>query len=330
MIIFLYGEDSFSSRRKLNILKERFLKEVDSSGNSLSIIDGSTASLEKINELISPSSLLAEKRMVVIEDLFKNKKNDIFDQIFVYFKNKKNEDNIIIFWDSLGIEEKVTKNKDGLLSFLKKQKFSIPFKTLSNTEVTNWARKEVEARGGKISVQAAATLASYLGSNLWQINSEIDKLINYKAGQKLNISDNEKGSIIEKEDVENMVRGNFDEKIFALTDALSAKNKALAVKLLEEQIDAGLTDEYLLSMITRQFKILLQIRQALDTGENQRKIASVLKIHPFVAQKGMVQARNFNLPVLKNIFKKLVEIDYSMKSGQGDIKSMLNLLIAKI
>lgn len=330
MIIFLYGEDTFRSRRKLGELRDRFLREVDSSGNSLSILDGETASLEKINELVSPSSLLAEKRMIVIEDLFKNKKKDIFDQILDFFKNKKNNDNIVIFWDSLGAEEKVTKNKEKLLQFLKKQKFAGAFKLLSNTEATAWAKKEIETRGGKISNQAALVLASFLGSDLWQINNEIDKLINYKAGQKLQISDNEKGAVIEKEDVETLVRGSFDEKIFALTDAISNKNKVMATNLLEEQMDAGLTDFYLLNMITRQFKILLQIRQAIDSGLSQRQITSLLKIHPFVAQKGLAQAKNFSIDILKNILKNLVEIDYLMKTGQAEIKSVLNLMIAKL
>ncbi len=62
MIIFLYGEDTFRSRRKLNELKEKFLREVDPSGNSLTILDGEKTELEKINEAISPSSLLSKKK----------------------------------------------------------------------------------------------------------------------------------------------------------------------------------------------------------------------------------------------------------------------------
>jgi len=39
---------------------------------------------------------------------------------------------------------------------------------------------------------------------------------------------------IDVSDVEELVKGKFDEDIFALTDAISARNKALAIKLLEE------------------------------------------------------------------------------------------------
>ena len=82
-----------------------------------------------------------------------------------------------------------------------------------------------------------------------------------------------------------MVRGQFDENIFALTDAVGSRNKAMAMKLLEEQLAADVSDIYLLSMIIRQFKILIQIGQAMDSGMDSRSIAGALKMHSFVAQR---------------------------------------------
>ncbi len=330
MIIFLYGDDTFRARRKLDEFKKRFLREVDKSGNSLVVLDGSISTMEEINESISSSSLLTKKRMVVIENLFLNKSQAIFNQLNDYFKKRKNEDNIIIFLDSISGTDKLPKYKSELFKTLSKEKYAQEFKTLSNTEATNWSKKEVEARGGKISTSAAMELTSLLGSDLWQINNEINKLINYKASQKLHLGDDEKGTEINIEDVKGLVRGQFDENIFALTDAISARNKTQAAKLLEEQVEAGLTDSYLLTMIVRQFKILMQIRQALDSGLTSRKIITLLKLHPFIVQKGIGQARNFNLNTLKSIFSKLVEIDYLMKSGKADVKPALSLLIAKI
>lgn len=335
MIIFLYGEDTFRSRQKLKEMKEKFLREVDPSGNSLVVVDGETANMEKINEAVAPSSLFARKRMIIIENLFANKGQTIFDQALLYFKEKTDkkevaDDNIIVFWDPIAGGEKLTKTKGDLFKLLKKQKFAAEFKLLSNTEVIVWAKKEIEKRGVKVSREAVTTMASLLGSDLWLINSEIEKLINYKSSQKFELGGDGEGVVIENNDVLHQVRGQFDENIFALTDAISAKNKALAMKLFEEQLEAGLTDAYLLNMITRQFKVLLQIRQALDSGLTQRKIINLLKLHPFVVQKGINQSRNFSLDPLKNIFKRLIEIDYLMKTGQGDAKTLLSLLIAKI
>ena len=132
------------------------------------------------------------------------------------------------------------------------------------------------------------------------------------------------------EDIKTLVQGNFSENIFSLTDAISAKNKPLAINLLDELIKSGLDGRYLLNMLIRQFRILLQIRQAIDNGLDKGQITKLLKLHPYVTQKGLEQARNFNLTILKNIFSQLIKIDYLSKSGQGDYLINLNMLVARV
>jgi DNA polymerase-3 subunit delta len=346
MIIFLYGEDSFRSRQKLKELKEKFVREVDSSGANLSVIDGVKTTLREINENVSPVSLLSRKRMVVIENIFQNKTLTIFEELEKFLENKKDQDLIIIFFDSniktgkkggkevimsissAGEEKPLLVKPLKLFKFLAKEKFAQEFKKLSNTEAGAWAKREIELRGGKISGQALNLLVSLANADLWQINNEIDKLVAYKRAQTLEA---DKANVeISANDVVDLVYGSFQENIFAMTDAISVKNKALALKLLEEQLTSGENESYLLTMIVRQIRILLQIKSELESGNAERKIATDLKLHPFVAQKGIAQARNFSFAQLKNIFNKLVEIDYRMKTGQGDIKVMLGLLIREI
>jgi len=309
---------------------------------------GAEAGLKEINSKVSPGSLLSKKRMIVIEDIFLNKTQTVFEEVLDFFQKRKFDDNIIIFWDS-SIGVKVTGRKKEvvkidssgrgkplpakqlkLFNFLAKQKYAQEFRSLSNLETADWIKKETKKRGGEIANQAAQTIVSLLGNDLWQIDNEIDKLINYKLGLEPKMVKGGEPAEIESREVEKLVRGRFDENIFALTDAISNKNKAMAIKLLEEQYELGLTDMYLMAMIVRQFKILLQIRQALDSGLTSRKIISSLKLHPFVAQKGINQARNFSLAVLKSILSQLVKIDYNMKTGQADVKTALNLLFVKI
>lgn len=366
MIIFLYGEDSFRSQQKLKKIKDKFMREVDPAGASLTALDGANATMEQINASISPGTLLAKKRMIIIKNLSNNKNQTIFGQVYNYLKNKETNstpeqtDNIIIFQDC-SVKTKKVRNKEQMLKidatgrdkpltiqqsqlfkFLVNQKYAQQFNLLSNTQATAWAKKQVEDRGGKIVDQAAQMLTSLVGSDLWQISNEINKLLNYKLGSRYNMqqadsrdkklksTDQDKTAAIEIEDVKLLVRGNFDENIFSLTDAISNKNAGLATKLLEEQIEAGLTNSYLINMAVRQFKILLRIRQGLDLNQSSRVMINSLKLHPFIIQKGINQARKFNLPVLKNILSQLVKIDFKMKTGQADAKTMLNLLIAKI
>lgn len=165
--------------------------------------------------------------------------------------------------------------KNKLFKFLSEQKYAQNFKKLSNTETAVWI-KEFTAREAKVKPQAVLNLASMFGSDLWQLNNEIEKLINFKKAQLLPESE----AVISEEDVEALSRGKIDENIFALSDAIGNKNKAQAIKLLEQEMEAGVAEQYLLTMIIRQFKILLQVKEAIDAGMSQRKITSQLHFHP--------------------------------------------------
>jgi len=343
MIIFFYGENDFRSTQKIKDLKEKFLKEVDKTGNSLHILDGKDISIGEINEKIGAQSLLSSKSMIIIEDIFLNKKKEFLPDLLEFLKSKIDTDNIIVFKednlkvnkkgvivkiDAGGKEKALLKKEKDFVKFLKEQKFIQEFKKFSGIETVNWIKKVVEERDGMITPSAAQSLANLSNNNLWQIDKEINKLINHRKGK---VSLNKEESIaIEVSEVENLVKGNFDENIFALTDAIGAKNKTMAIKLLEDQYLAGASDVYLLLMMTRQIKILLQISSALENNLSSREIASILRLHPFVVQKGITQSRNFTLKRLKEIFNKLVEIDYNMKTGKLEIRLALSLFISKL
>ncbi|MCK4540526.1 DNA polymerase III subunit delta [Candidatus Parcubacteria bacterium] len=324
MIIFLYGEDTYRSRQKLNELKLKFIKDIDKRGDNIKLINTESAGLDEINEAFSASSLFVSKQMVIIENILKSKK---MQKPLLEILEKKETNNIIIFYDEHS-GEKLGANK--FFKFLSKQKFVQQFKKLSNTETANWIKKTTEKRGGKISLRASGTLAGLVGSDLWQISNEIDKLISYKKAQAPELIENAGQAEINDKDITEMVRGKFDENIFALTDAISQKNKALSLNLLEKELENGLAEPYLMHMLIRQFRILLQVRAAMDLGHTSRKAASELKLHPFVAQKSFTQAKNFSIESLKIIFSRLIKMDRQLKTGQGDFKTDLALMIASI
>lgn len=330
MIIFLYGEDTFRSRQKLKELKDKFIKEVDPSGNNIFNIDGGKAAIGAIKEVIGARSLFVRKRMIIIENIFSNKSEKVQEGICEYLKSqlkleKKSEqgDNVIIFWEEIS-GDKQKSNK--LFKFLSEQKITQNFKKLSNTETVNWIKNETQLRGAKIDASTASALAGMFNGDLWQLNNEINKLINYKQAQLLPESE----VIIVMDDVEALSSGNVNENIFALTDAISNKNKALTMSLFEKELAAGVADTYLLTMVIRQFKILLQVKEASDLGMSPHKMTSQLHLHPFVVQKCSSQVRGFSLLALKEIFSSLIEIDKKMKTGQVDFKVALSLLFAKI
>jgi len=322
MIIFLYGPESFLKKRKLQELKDKFIKKIDVESNSLEVLDGQTVDLKILNEKIHTGSLFAKKRMIIIDQIFKNKKGKIFSDIANYLtKVAAEDDKIIIFIDNELNTKKtlLAAEQKKLFSFLGKQKFIQEFKPLTSAGLMNFMKKEANSYGKEISPSATLELAKKSGSDLWLISQSIKKAA---------LGNEER--IISLEIINATATEIFNEDIFSLTDAISAKNKKLALKILEEQYAAGSGDEYLIAMLVRQFKNLLMIKDATENNIKPDQVARQLGLHPFVVKKGLLQARNFKKEEIKNFLNRLLFLDYANKTGLSEIRTELSLLIAQI
>jgi DNA polymerase-3 subunit delta len=327
MIIFFYGADSYRSRQKLNELKEKFINEIDPASQSLITVNGASTTLKEISDKINTGSLFVKKRMVIIEDIFDNKSDKLLGELEIFLKShseSKNtdEENIIIFRDGdiNSKNSKLKKEAKKLLTYLLTQKYVQEFKVLTGSSLHDFAQQEVTKLGRKINTSAINLLIARTNSDLWRIASELHKLA---------LMINEKEEINEQL-VKDNVAGVFDEDIFALTDALSARNSKKALDLLERQYLAGVSEDYVLAMLIRQFKILLQIKSAVEANLSATAIASELKLHPYVVKKGLTQVSAFSLGDLKNKLNNLISIDFANKTGQSETKAELALFLIKL
>jgi DNA polymerase III subunit delta len=312
MVIFLYGPDGFRAREKMKNLKERFIKEVDKSGLNLMDLDGANLTINDLNKAIATQSFLSNKRMVIIRNIFKAKKA-MQTETLEFLKEKEirdgKDDNVVIFLD----EE--PDRRAGLFKYLAGAKYTEEFQVLKPNEIMEWIIKRVAERGGRISGQNAFYLASKSDGNLWALSGEVDKILARKGGE------------IAKEDIDEAEMVKIDNNVFNLTDALANKNKKLALQLINDQLEAGADEFYLFSMMVRQFRIIIQIRSVLDEGK--KVVAKDLGLHPFVAQKGIEQARKYNMEQLKDIYRKLLEIDIKMKTSDIPGKALMEIFAAE-
>lgn len=327
MIIFIYGADTYRSRQKLNELKDKFISEIDINSQSLIVIDGQTAILKEIGEKINTGSLFVKKRMIVIENIFENKSEKLFGDLASFLKKHEvstnsDEDNIIIFRDSdlNSKDRKLKKEAQKLFAYLLSQKYTQEFKQLSGVKLNDFIINEVKNLDRQIETAAVATLIARTNGDLWHISSELHKLA-MAIPAKAKITDQE---------VKNQVASTYDENIFSLTDAIAARNKKLAFTILEEQYMAGLSEDYILSMLIRQFKIMLQIKSAVEANLSPLQISNELKLHSYVVRKTLSQISNFTLEALKEKLNHLISLDFANKTSSQDIKAELSLFIAKL
>ena len=310
MIILLYGEDSFRLRQKLIEVIEEY-RAKHKTGLNLARFRENNLDFDKIKEKMESISMFNEKKLIVLENILKNK---IFSEDFLkYFKKnklKENDNVVLVIYN----EGKLSRP-----SLIKEMNMSEEFKLLSNNELINWLKEEMKRNKIEINQEALIKLIAYVGNNLWQLNTEVEKLASYKAGERIN-----------EQDIDLLIKAKIDTDIFKTLEALAKKDKKTAFRLLHEHLKQGENEIYLFSMFVYQIRILLKLKDLVEKGTPYYNLAAKSKLHPFVVKKSSEQLKSFSLNQLKNIYQYLLKIELGLKKGRLDGPAALDLLVAEI
>lgn len=248
-------------------------------------------------------------------------KNAEISEILISFLEKLPAMFFVIFWQSGRVDSRLRLYKK-FVELQKTGKVEIEeFDLPQPFQIPVIIKKEVEARGASITTQAADRLAILVGVDLWQLENEIDKLIHYKKGKKIEIGD-----------VDLLVKGKYNDDIFQFSDALARQDKKKALTLISDQLNSGANEFYLFTMLVRQFRLLRQVKIFVDEEHitDPSAIAKELKIHPFVAQKTLEQCRSFDLERLKFIIDKLLNFEYLLKTGYAPFRVLFDKFISEL
>jgi len=329
MIIFLYGEDAFSSSQKVLEIKEKFLKS-DPAGSGLSIFDFEEKGKKQSPEdVLSMPNLLAPKRLVVIKNLLAAGTDAEQERMKEYLEKNAaigdDSDVVAVF-----SENTQPKKSNALFKFLESGKLEVKkhnFEKLSGLKLNQWAAKRIKELDGEASISKPAldTLVAYVSNDSYLLDNEIQKLVAFVDGQ-----------MIGEKEVELLVKANVDSNIFKTVDALGNNDKREALKLLHRHLASGDDPFYILSMFIYQFRNLLKVADLKDNqGAQEGEIVRITKLHPFVVKKSLSQIRSFSLAGqswsrLKKIYQKLSDLDTAVKTGKIDIKAGLDKFIVEL
>ncbi len=318
MILFLYGADTYRSRQKLKEIINRY-KKVHKSGLSLRRFNEEGFRFEDFQNEIETASMFKEKKLLLLINVFANQE---FKDRFL--KNKKkilHSDDTIVVYQAGGVNK-----KELFVKFLLNNSKSQEFKPLEGRGLRNWIRKEFLHYHLEISGPALERLIESVGSDSWQMANEIKKLSLYKMGQNRDISANEGGEI-RLEDVNILVVPKIENDIFKTVDAVAARNKKTALRLLKSHLKKGSPPLYLLSMISLQFRNLLIIKDLMERNISPYGSSG---LHPYVIRKSLFISGRFSLAELKRIYLSLFQLDIAVKTGKMDAETAIDLFIAGI
>jgi DNA polymerase-3 subunit delta len=329
LFYILHGEDEFSRAEQVAAFKEK-IGDATVRDFNVSVLDGRKLTLAELRHAADAIPFMADKRLVVVEGLLarlsvgrgkaagdgepSGAAKELLAGLLDYLPHVPESTRLVF------VEARALPASNPVLKLASAQ----PGKTVIAFEVpknaTGWIEKRAKQHGGEIDRKAAATLAQLIGGDLRRLDSELQKLVTYVNAARP----------IKEEDVTRLVSASIEANVFDLVDALGRRDGPRAIRELHRLLDLGENPLGLLAMITRQFRLLIQVKELQEKSTPGPEMAKTLGQHPFVIEKIGQQARNFTIEQLERIYAHLLDLDVGIKTGEvGDVLA-LDLLVAEL
>lgn len=321
MILFFYGEDTFRMRQKLKALKEKFVT-ASLGDTNLSVLDGGKVTFDEFVRQILAMPFLSKSRLVIVENIMAGKKSaqgesasgrEVLEKIPDSLAKVPNS-TVLVF-----VEEEAPDRRTALFKRLNKPGQAQEFKLLEPEALRRWIKKEVEDRGGTIDPAAISKLFEYVGSDLWRMSNEIDKLTTYNKQ-------------LTTENIELLVNPQVESNIFKMIEAVAKKDLKIATQELYKLLKSGEHELYILTMIVWQYRNLLIIKDLSERIKttNSWSLAKKAGLSPFVVQKSLMVLPRYSLEDLRKIYRTLSDFDIKIKTGKIESRVALELMIFEL
>lgn len=330
MLHILIGEDDYSLHQALGDIKKS-LGDPASLMPNTTVLEGGKVTTEQLRSACETVPFLADKRLVVIEGLLerfapkgrgkKKKSPRQPDQAEDYRPIVESLKNLPPFTELVIIGGNVKSTNPLLLELSSLAKVR-RFPMLKHDELMRWIEQRValQTKAG-ISKRAVELMARLVGSDLWTMSNEIDKLVLFTGARP-----------IEEADVKTVVSHAQEANVFSMVDAILESRMSVARELLQQLFLHGMEPAYILVMLARQVRIIFQVREMRDRGISRNVIQTRLNLtSDFVLRKAWDQADRYAPARLIEVYHKLLEADIAVKTGKYDTPELvLDILVAEL
>lgn len=327
----LHGPDDFASAEFLTGLKNQLGDPTMVSLNT-TVFDSKSASLPEIASACATLPFLTERRLVIVEGwltklLSKTEDEDEASADDTPSTAKQTLKDLGEYLPEVPpttalvlVERRALPETNALLKLALKNDWALVkfFDLPKGDALAGWIRQRAKTEHGDLTREAALALAN-LETDPRALGNEITKLLTYV----------DYARPVELEDVETLTPAGGEAKIFDMVDSIGQRKGPQAMRELHKLLDKE-DPLYVLGMIVRQFRLILQAKEMLDARHAEGEVARALNLHPYPAGKICAQSRNFALTDLERIYRRLLEYDAEIKTGQIEAGAALDALVTSL
>ncbi len=196
----------------------------------------------------------------------------------------------------------------------------VDFKKSTDVQLLSWLKKHFDVAGVAADADTLRRLIFRAGHSMDVLHGEVGKLVCYvKAGGR---------DTLTAVDVDTVVPADPECDAFALSNALSAGDRAAAYVALRELRDERAEPTMVVGMMARTDAELLSVSQMLDEGSGADGIAAALRMNPYKVRLAVSAVKKQGAARIRGALYALGELDVQMKNGGRTDFSVLESFIA--
>ena len=253
----------------------------------------------------------ADRRVILVEDsgFFKNKTEELPEYLA-----KLPEYLVLIF-----SEEEVDK-RTKTFKMVQKYGHVTEFAQQKEDMLVRWVFSRMKREGKKIRSSDMQHFLAAAGSDMANIDNELEKLLCYCADRE----------VITTADIDAVCAPQLTNQIFDMVRAVAEHRQKDALDLYYDLLALKEKPMRILYLISRQFQQLLQIGDMSRAGLPQSEIAAKAGVPPFVVRRSQGLLRRYSERSLRDILQSLTQAEEDVKTGRLDERLSVELAIVEL
>lgn len=294
-VYLLYGEEAYLKKQYRDKLKNAMVSPDDNM--NYAYYEGKGIHVNEVIDLAETLPFFAERRLIILEDtgFFKSTSAELAD----YIKDMPETTSMIF------VETEVDK-RGKLYKAVQAKGRAVELGRQDENTLLRWVASNVKHEQKQISENTVRFFLAKVGTDMENIQKELEKLFCYTLDK----------DCITTEDVEDICTTQITNQIFDMVNAVADKKQRKALEFYNDLLALKEPPMRILALLTRQFKLLLEVKTMDKQGYGRKEIAEKAGINPFVVGKYQVQAKAFSEKELRQIMEDSVETDEAIKTGR--------------
>ncbi len=310
-----HGEETYLRDHYIVRMREHLCGGLDEL--NFELFDGKTADPEAIREAVMVYPAFGGRRFVLVRDVdilhatgaMKELAEELFPQL---------PDTTVLVFSYHTIEYRTPDRE--LYKLVSGCGRIVDFVRADMPALENWVINHFRALGKNCGRAEASLLIFRCGGLMNDLLPEIEKIGHYCEGES-----------VTRRDIEALSAASVEAQVFDLTQAVSERRCAEALRVLDRLLAGQQEPLAILGVLSGHMRQLYAAKLLQSRGKGEQDLVGYAGVrHPFVAKKLMSAARYADLSAVRDACVACAEADAALKSSGGDKRRILEMLLFRI